>query len=323
VATKDSDRISRDRWNWMKRYRVWEANRQVYLYPENWIVPSLRDDKTSFFLNFESNLQQKDVSLTNAVEGLKTYIYNVAAVANMRVYGLFVHKDPSDSTGSKFGVHIVACRTNAPFDWYSRDYSNGFWSPWVRMQIDIPTYDVDSEDGDSLGSGSYVSPFPWQGQPILYFLQMVRKTISHKDDGKKTMMDRLNTESENQRPPWPVWDIRLGYSLFQNGKWSQKQLSKDSLRHKAKSLQVHDPKSSDENVIMESYVLPNQVGYQMVPRAISDSQVNVDILYREGYQDLATGQATPGNIAIGTFAFVDGGVAYVRSKQSVRAVATQ
>ena len=37
------------RWSsWMKSYRLWEANRKVFLYPENWIEPELRDDKTPF-----------------------------------------------------------------------------------------------------------------------------------------------------------------------------------------------------------------------------------------------------------------------------------
>jgi hypothetical protein len=26
-----------DAWVWMKRYRVWEANRKIFLYPENWV----------------------------------------------------------------------------------------------------------------------------------------------------------------------------------------------------------------------------------------------------------------------------------------------
>ena len=29
-------------WNWQKNYRVWEANRKVFAYPENWIEPDLR-----------------------------------------------------------------------------------------------------------------------------------------------------------------------------------------------------------------------------------------------------------------------------------------
>ncbi|HEU5370514.1 MAG TPA: neuraminidase-like domain-containing protein, partial [Ktedonobacterales bacterium] len=30
-----------DQWAWMKRYRVWEANRKVFLWPENWLEPEL------------------------------------------------------------------------------------------------------------------------------------------------------------------------------------------------------------------------------------------------------------------------------------------
>ena len=29
-------------WKWRKNYRVWDANRGIFLYPENWIEPELR-----------------------------------------------------------------------------------------------------------------------------------------------------------------------------------------------------------------------------------------------------------------------------------------
>lgn len=29
-------------WKWRKNYRVWHANRRIFLYPENWIEPELR-----------------------------------------------------------------------------------------------------------------------------------------------------------------------------------------------------------------------------------------------------------------------------------------
>lgn len=29
-------------WEWRKRYRVWHANRKMFLYPENWLEPELR-----------------------------------------------------------------------------------------------------------------------------------------------------------------------------------------------------------------------------------------------------------------------------------------
>jgi hypothetical protein len=36
-------------WTWLKRFRVWEANRKVFLNPENYIEPELRDDKQPVF----------------------------------------------------------------------------------------------------------------------------------------------------------------------------------------------------------------------------------------------------------------------------------
>ena len=36
-------------WTWLKRFRVWEANRKVFVEPENYLEPELRDDKTPQF----------------------------------------------------------------------------------------------------------------------------------------------------------------------------------------------------------------------------------------------------------------------------------
>ena len=63
--------IDRDRWEWMQKFRVWQANRKVYLYPENWIRPELRDDKSQFYKELESELLQKDVS-TQTIEDALT-----------------------------------------------------------------------------------------------------------------------------------------------------------------------------------------------------------------------------------------------------------
>lgn len=43
-------------WEWHRNYRVWEANRRVFLYPENYLEPELRDDKTPLFADVEAEL---------------------------------------------------------------------------------------------------------------------------------------------------------------------------------------------------------------------------------------------------------------------------
>jgi peptidoglycan hydrolase-like protein with peptidoglycan-binding domain len=48
--------LNSDHWQWMKRYRVWEANRKIFLFPENWLEPEFRDDKTELYQTLEGAL---------------------------------------------------------------------------------------------------------------------------------------------------------------------------------------------------------------------------------------------------------------------------
>jgi len=313
VGAKQEDLLSRERWDWMKRYRAWEANRQVYLYPENWIVPSLRDDKSPFYLDFESSIQQKDVSLSNVAESLKEYVYNLAYVANMKVYGLFVLNQPSETV--KPAVLLAARRMNAPFDWYTREYSaTATWTPWVKMPVDIPNYDPDDENGNSQGSGSYVSPAMWQGHPIIFFLQMVQKQVPRPDDHTKSSMTRLNEDDPSTNKPMPMNELRLGFTMYKNGKWTSKQLSQDSLRHRARLFVMWDPKTAelpeDKRRQIKTYPPPDQSGYQMYPRTISDSEIRVDIVHRDALLDSGAGQTSPQSFNIGYFTFVSGSVSH-------------
>ena len=97
--------LDRTRWDWMQRYRVWEANRKVFLYPENWIESNLRDDKSPFFKELESELLQKDINKQNVTDALKSYLYKVDEVANMEVVGFYIDGERS---GSKMGTRFQA-----------------------------------------------------------------------------------------------------------------------------------------------------------------------------------------------------------------------
>jgi hypothetical protein len=130
--------IDRERWDWMQKYRVWEANRKVFLYPENWIDPELRDDKSPFYKELESELLQKDVKTQTVQDALNNYLFKVDEVANLQVAGLF-----QDDRNQK--VHIFARTHNAPYRFFYRyyDINSRCWSPWEIMQVDIPSYDAE------------------------------------------------------------------------------------------------------------------------------------------------------------------------------------
>src|SRR5262249_30313307 len=59
-------------WSWMDRYRVWQANREVFLYPENWLIESERPNRTEIYRTFEQEVQQG----TSTADYLETVVLN-------------------------------------------------------------------------------------------------------------------------------------------------------------------------------------------------------------------------------------------------------
>jgi hypothetical protein len=53
------ENTSTNKWAWLKKYKGWETNRKVFLYPENWLDPEFRDDKSSFFEEIDDEILSK------------------------------------------------------------------------------------------------------------------------------------------------------------------------------------------------------------------------------------------------------------------------
>ena len=100
----------------MKSYRIWEANRKVFLYPENWIEPELRDDKSPFFEELESELLQSDMTDEHATQSFLHYIQKVHEVSRLDIVGTYYElddTDPRDNLPPDINVLHVVGRTRA------------------------------------------------------------------------------------------------------------------------------------------------------------------------------------------------------------------
>lgn len=223
--------IDRDRWEWMQRYRVWEANRKVFLYPENWIVAELRDDKSPFYKELESELLQKDINTQTVQDALKNYLFKVDEVANLKVVGLFLEERiGSDGKQVPVKLHVFGRTRNAPYFFHYRrfDVGEGNWYPWEKMQVDIPSYDV--EDNQQITDhGTYLIPVVWNGRLLIFFPQFMKKTKPNTNGDSRTFQDIGNNTKPSDNKPVEFWEIKLGWSEFRNGKWTQKQLSAEAL----------------------------------------------------------------------------------------------
>jgi len=73
-------------WEWIENYRVWEANRKVFIFPENYIEPELRTDKTPLFSQLEINLQQANLqNPANVESAVNSYLDGFSKVANLSI----------------------------------------------------------------------------------------------------------------------------------------------------------------------------------------------------------------------------------------------
>ena len=142
-----SDKLN-EWWDWMAQYRVWEANRKVFLYPENYIQPELYNQKTPLFAQLEDELKQGDLRNPVTVEtAFQNYLDGFAEVANLEIIGSAGY----DVVDKRKKVICLVGRTSyVPYHYYYRtvtlikdpDLTNPRyipvkWDPWYKVDMNI------------------------------------------------------------------------------------------------------------------------------------------------------------------------------------------
>ncbi len=116
---------------WRKNYRVWEANRKVFLYPENYIEPDLRDNKSPIFKELEDELLQQKITKESAEAAYKKYLAQFAELARLRIAGSYYYADTN--TYYFFG----RTQQDPPQYYYRKWVDNKVWAPWEKIELGI------------------------------------------------------------------------------------------------------------------------------------------------------------------------------------------
>jgi hypothetical protein len=214
--------IDRDRWEWMKQYRVWEANRKVFLYPENWLEPEWRMDRSELFRDLESYLVQNDVTDRTVEEALRAYLTSLDEVANLDVCGM--HREDHDDGDFKC-LHVFGHTHGAPYTYYHRTWDEyRRWSPWAKVPVDIrPTEDIEMAAGAN--SGVMLVPVVWKKRLFLFWPEFMRAPkgqtmgASSAEDVSDAAMSTLAAEENIQ--------IRMARSELVDGKWTPKTVTRE------------------------------------------------------------------------------------------------
>lgn len=223
--------IDEDDWKWIKNYRVWEANRKVFLYPENWIEPELRDDKSPIFKDLERAILQQEITHENVESAFIDYLQDLDEVARLDVRAVWfepreLHPAPPrpgepelppppaplpltawDGVGYRSqwdaGTYHVFARTyDTPSVWFHRRLERGrVWTPWEKIEADI--------------EGDHLVPVVYQRRMYLFW------TILRE-------MSKPAPEPEKDAVPYKLgkdYEITVAYSVYDRGKWSRKRMS--------------------------------------------------------------------------------------------------
>jgi hypothetical protein len=194
---KDSDW---KQWKWMKNYRIWEANRKVFLYPENWIEPELRDDKTPFFVDLENELNQNDITSEYAEEVYSNYLQKLHEVSNLEVNGIFHEVDVINKINT---LHVIGRTSSQPHIYHYRKYNGNtnVWSAWEKIDLDI--------------KGELVLPIVYNRKLHIFWLVVNEKA---KKDTRAI--------NPNEADPIEYLEVQLAWSVFKKKGWSPTKLSK-------------------------------------------------------------------------------------------------
>jgi hypothetical protein len=121
-----------EQWKWMANFRVWEANRKIFLYPENWIEPELRDDRSELFVELDNQLQQDELTDLAVEKATIAYLEKLDELAHLDVMACYFQHDIH-------AMHVFA-RTKGgdPAVYYHRQFEQErAWTPWLRVPLDI------------------------------------------------------------------------------------------------------------------------------------------------------------------------------------------
>lgn len=299
-----NDALDPVRWQWMSKQTIWTANRKVFLYPENWLVPSLRDAKTPVYTTMEGEMLQRDLNPPNILESVKEYVSDLDQISHLKAVGLHIE----ETGASDYILHCIGMTPSYPYLFFYREYDSSIqeWTPWSQVDTDIPTYTQEYLRVHGGGefppqtmevvTGCYTVPCVWNSRRLLFIGQINQKTIANEgalmsEFGQLTKPD--SRTKANDMAPKQCWEVKLAYTEYRSGRWSQKQVSADSI------------------LTPEDVNLSPSDAFQFLPQSVSsDGEDYISIQVWQCHQDpMNSGAPTDVGSFIGQFIF-DGSLIY-------------
>lgn len=201
-AEVDPKWIDRDEWEWVKRYRLWEANRKVFLYPENWLEPEFRADKSHLFAQFESALLEGNITNDLAESAFCTYLQQLEEIARLRIVAAYVEEEVAGS--GREVLHVIGRTDVHPCKYFYRSRANGAWSAWEPVRFD--------------SEGSLLALLRWRGRMVLFGANIVAFPDPNESVGSSAPDDE-STATLDSASKQQITGVQINWVERIDGKW--------------------------------------------------------------------------------------------------------
>ena len=219
-----TDNIPTIWWEWMSAYRVWEANRKIFLYPENYIVPSQRKSASPEFQQLIDDLMQSRPTEENIAFAMVKYLDSFEALAKLVSVGSYKAFQAELEGGQIDETAVIVGRTNtSPYQYYTRNFTRSTlpemagldrqtiaWTPWRKIDATI--------------DAQFVTPV-WAFDRLFLFWNEIKpiKSSAVSTDGSGNSLNvASNTES--------FWQATLKYTFpTSTGDWLPAQALNESM----------------------------------------------------------------------------------------------
>ncbi|TDC85530.1 hypothetical protein E1193_02535 [Micromonospora sp. KC606] len=197
----------RRRWQWLRAYRTWEANRKVFLYPENYLRPELRDTKTPAFRQLEDDLLQSGMTAAAAAGAYRRYLDEYTEVSRLAIAGGYVR--PGD--GGVADLVLFGRTRTSPRRFYHRTatfHDNtrlvGTWTPWRAVQVQI--------------GAEKVYPVTAFGRTFVFWATV--EALNVQEPGKAVVIAKRTGESQSVDAPPSYQRVTVFFSFLNlNQEW--------------------------------------------------------------------------------------------------------
>jgi hypothetical protein len=263
-------------WSWRGQFRYWQANRQVFLYPENYVLPELRKDASSIFTDLESDLRQSNLDTDAAETAFESYLRKLVELSRLVISA---HYNQVNADGSKV-LHVFAHTRGTPPKWYYRARTEllpgaGRWSAWEPLNLDI--------------APDNVVPVVWDQR--LHLLWAIYKQESEKPKNSSIPGGGGGGTAETAQS---FWAVEIAMSELSAGQWLPKRTVAEKLFvQKTGALSFQELSLSDGFDQRFDFTVPfdrSQLAFTL--RANQDASFNlkVDVYYNLTFGDVAAQQ---------------------------------